>query len=113
MAEPFRALFVGARRRASETGEACRKSGELFPENGEQTAKSSAFLYCVPEISNARRALHRTRQHVPAQIALCLAFNPRSIRALRDEQEGQRAACHEEEEEKRTVCSIFYAENGF
>ena len=50
---------------------------------------------------------------MPAQIALCLAFNPRSIRALRDEQEGLRAACHEEEEEKRTVCSIFYAENGF
>ncbi|MBF1071134.1 MAG: hypothetical protein HXL30_07395 [Prevotellaceae bacterium] len=48
-----------------------------------------------------------------AQTALCLAFNPRSIRALRDKQEEQRAACHEEEEEKRTVCSIFYAENGF
>ena len=100
----------GARRKPGRRAE---KGGSYFPKKGSKLRKAPRFYIVVPEISNARRALRRTRQHVPAQIALCLAFNPRSIRALRDEQEGQRAACHEEEEEKRTVCSIFYAENGF
>ena len=96
-----------------ETGELCRKSGELFPENGEQIAKCSAFLYCSSRGKRSKARARRKRLHVPTLIAQCLAFSPRNIRALRDEQEGQRAACHEEEEEKRTVCSIFYAENGF
>ena len=87
--------------------------GSYSPKMGSKLRKAPRFYIVVPEASDARRALRRTRQHVPAQIALCLAFNPRSIRALRDEQEGQHAACHEEEEAQRTVCSIFYTENGF
>ena len=87
--------------------------GSYSPKMGSKLRKAPRFYIVVPVASDVRRALHRTRQHVPAQIALCLAFNPRSIRVLRDEQEGQHAACHEEEEEKRMVCSIFYAENGF
>ena len=80
---------------------------------GSKQRKAPRFYIVFPVASDARCALRRTRLHVPAQIALCFAFNPRSIRVLRDEQEGLRAACDEEEEEKRTVCSIFYAENGF
>lgn len=87
--------------------------GSYSPKPGSKLRKAPRFYIVVPEASDARRALRRKRRHVSAQTALCLAFNPRSIRALRDEQEGQRAACHEEEEEKHMVCSIFYAENGF
>ena len=87
--------------------------GNYFPKMGSKLRKAPRFYIVVPVVSDARCALHRTRQHVPAQTAECLAFNPRSIRVLRDKQEEQRAACHEEEEAQRTVCSIFYAENGF
>ena len=80
---------------------------------GSKLRNAPRFYIVVLVASDARRALRRTRQHVPAQTALCLAFNPRSIRVLCKSQEAQRAACHEEEEEKRTVCSIFYTENGF
>jgi len=100
----------GARRKPGRRAE---KVGNYSPKPGSKLRKAPRFYIVVPEISDARRALHRTRRHVPAQTAQCLAFNPRSIRVLRDEQEGQRAACHEEEEAQRTVCSIFYAENGF
>jgi len=100
----------GVRRKPGRRAE---KVGSYFPKTGSKLRNAPRFYIVVPEASDARRALHRTRRHVPAQIAQCLAFNPRSIRALRDEQEGQRAVCHEEEKEKRTVCSIFYAENGF
>lgn len=100
----------GARRKPGRRAE---KVGSYSPKMGSKLRKAPRFYIVVPVASDVRRALHRTRQHVPAQIALCLAFNPRSIRVLRDEQEGQHAACHEEEEEKRMVCSIFYAENGF
>jgi hypothetical protein len=100
----------GARRKPESCAE---KVGSYFPKMGSKLRNAPRFYIVVPEASDARRALRRKRLHATAQIAQCLAFNPRSIRALRDEQEGQRAACHEEEEEKRTVCSIFYAENGF
>ena len=80
---------------------------------GSKLRKAPRFYFVVPVASDVRRVLRRTRRHVPAQITLCLAFNPRSIRALRDKQEAQRAACHEEEEAQRMVCSIFYAKKGF
>ena len=100
----------GARRKPGRRAE---KVGSYSPKMGSKLRKAPRFYIVVPVASDARRALHRTRRYVSAQTDLCLAFNPRSIRALRDEQEGLRAACDEEEEEKRTVCSIFYAENGF
>ena len=87
--------------------------GSYSPKMGSKLRKAPRFYIVVLVTSDARRVLRRKRLHATAQIAQCLAFNPRSIRALRDEQEAQRAACHEEEEEKRTVCSIFYTENGF
>ena len=94
-------------------GNRAEKVGSYSPKMGSKLRKAPRFYFVVPVASDVRRALRRTRRHVPAQITLCLAFNPRSIRALRDKQEGQRAACHEEEEEKRMVCSIFYAKKGF
>ena len=87
--------------------------GSYFPKMGSKLRKAPRFYIVVPVASDARRVQRRKRWHVPAQTALCLAFNPRSIRVLCKSQEAQRAACHEEEEEQRTVCSIFYAENGF
>ena len=53
--------FRGSKEARMETREPCRKSGELFPENGEQTAKSSAFLYCSPrgKRCKARAAPHK------------------------------------------------------
>ena len=100
----------GARRKPGRRAE---KVGSYSPKMGSKLRNAPRFYIVVLVASDARRALRRTRQHVPAQTALCLAFNPRSIRVLCKSQEAQRAACHEEEEEKRTVCSIFYAENGF
>ena len=100
----------GARRKPGRRAE---KVGSYSPKMGSKLRKAPRFYIVVLVTSDARRVLRRKRLHATAQIAQCLAFNPRSIRALRDEQEAQRAACHEEEEEKRTVCSIFYTENGF
>lgn len=100
----------GAHRKPERRDE---KVGSYSPKMGSKLRKAPRFYIVVPVASDARCALHRTRLHVPAQIAQCLAFNPRSIRVLCKSQEAQRAACHEEEEAQRTVCSIFYAENGF
>ena len=87
--------------------------GSYSPKTGSKLRKAPRFYIVVLVASEAKRVLRRKRLHVPTLIAQFLAFSPRSIRALRDEQEGQRAACHEEEEAQRTVCSIFYTENGF
>jgi hypothetical protein len=58
------------------------KVGSYSPKMGSKLRKAPRFYIVVPVASDARRALHRTRLHVPAQTAQCLAFNPRSIRVL-------------------------------
>ena len=62
-------------------GRRAGKVGSYFPKMGSKLRKAPRF-FVVPVASDARCALHRTRRHVPAQIAQCLAFNPRSIRVL-------------------------------
>jgi hypothetical protein len=58
------------------------KVGSYSPKIGSKLRNAPRFYIVVPETSDARRVLRRKRLHATAQIALCLAFNPRSIRVL-------------------------------
>jgi len=69
----------GVRRKPGRRAE---KVGSYSPKPGSKLRKAPRFYIVVLVASDARRVLRRKRLHATAQTALCLAFNPRSIRVL-------------------------------